>query len=68
VGVVVRDLEVTAQFFVDLGFIAKAHAARYHTVGKVVDYQGLYRLAYIRGSEGLIVEVAELLRSASTNP
>lgn len=142
VGVVVHDLEATAQFFVDLGFhhegpievsgawvdrivglegvraelimvtapdgsgkleltafheptraedqtelpanahgyrhiayrvtdidavVAQARAAGYYTVGDVVDYQDLYRLAYIRGPEGLIVEVAEPLRSASTS-
>jgi catechol 2,3-dioxygenase-like lactoylglutathione lyase family enzyme len=142
VGVVVHDLEVTAQFFVDLGFdregpievsgswmdrviglegarveliivtapdgsgkleltafheptraqdqaelpanahgyrhiayrvtnidavVAQARAAGYRTVGDVVDYQDSYRLAYIRGPEGLIVEVAEALPSASTS-
>lgn len=140
VGVVVHDLEVTAQFFVDLGFhregpievsgawvdrvvglegvrveliivnapdgsgkleltafheptraqdqvelpanahgyrhiayrvtnidavVARARAAGYDTVGDVVDYRDSYRLAYIRGPEGLIVEVAEPLRPAS---
>src|SRR5690349_20924491 len=28
-------------------------------VGEVVDYENVYRLAYIRGPEGLIVELAE---------
>lgn len=30
-------------------------------VGEVVDYEGLYLLAYVRGPEGLIVELAEPL-------
>ena len=29
------------------------------TVGKVQDYEGLFRLCYIRGPEGIIVELAE---------
>ena len=36
------------------------------TFSNVVDYQDVYRLAYIRGPEGLIVEVAQPLRSAAT--
>ncbi|KRE67326.1 hypothetical protein ASG92_15095 [Arthrobacter sp. Soil736] len=47
--------------------VAQARAAGYHTVGDVVDYQDIYRLAYIRGPEGLIVEVAQPLRPASTS-
>lgn len=47
--------------------VAQAREAGYHTVGDVVDYQDSYRLAYIRGPEGLIVEVAEPLPSASTS-
>lgn len=47
--------------------VAQAREAGYHTVGDIVDYQDSYRLAYIRGPEGLIVEVAEPLPSASTS-
>jgi hypothetical protein len=47
--------------------VAQARAAGYHTIGEVVEYQDSYRLAYIRGPEGLIVEVAEPLPSASTS-
>jgi catechol 2,3-dioxygenase-like lactoylglutathione lyase family enzyme len=32
------------------------------TVGEVVDYEGMYLLAYLRGPEGLIIELAEPLR------
>jgi catechol 2,3-dioxygenase-like lactoylglutathione lyase family enzyme len=31
------------------------------TVGEVADYEGIYRLVYVRGPEGLIVELAEKL-------
>jgi catechol 2,3-dioxygenase-like lactoylglutathione lyase family enzyme len=32
-------------------------------VGEVVNYQNIYRLCYIRGSEGLLIGLAELLNS-----
>ena len=35
-----------------------------NTVGKVQDYEDLYRLCYIRGPEGIIVELAERIGSA----
>lgn len=47
--------------------VARAREAGYHSAGDVVDYQDSDRLAHIRGPEGLIVEVAELLPSASTS-
>jgi catechol 2,3-dioxygenase-like lactoylglutathione lyase family enzyme len=31
----------------------------FNLVGKVQDYEGLFRLCYIRGPEGIIVELAE---------
>lgn len=34
-------------------------------VGDVVDYQGTYRLCYIRGPEGLLIGLAQELRSAN---
>jgi catechol 2,3-dioxygenase-like lactoylglutathione lyase family enzyme len=34
-----------------------AHGAR--LVGEVVDYQGIYRLCYIRGPEGLLIGLAQ---------
>ncbi|MFN8124089.1 MAG: VOC family protein [Thermoleophilia bacterium] len=36
-------------------------AGGWDLVGEVVDYEGLYLLAYVRGPEGLIVELAEPL-------
>lgn len=41
--------------------ITKAQAAGYPLVGEVVDYQDVYRLAYIRGPEGLLLELAQPL-------
>lgn len=32
-------------------------------VGEVVDYEGIYRLCYIRGTEGLLIGLAEQLGS-----
>ncbi len=47
--------------------VAQARAAGDHTVGDVVEYQDSSRPAYIRGPEGLTIEVAEPPQSASTN-
>ncbi len=35
-------------------------------VGEVVNYQGVYRLCYIRGTEGLLIGLAEQLGNQST--
>jgi catechol 2,3-dioxygenase-like lactoylglutathione lyase family enzyme len=42
--------------------IGKAREAGYELVGEVADYEDEFRLAYIRGPEGLILEVAEALK------
>lgn len=42
--------------------VERIRAAGWDTVGEVVDYQGQYLLCYVRGPEGLIVELAEPLR------
>ena len=34
-----------------------------HTIGKVHDYEDVYRLCYVRGPEGIIVELAEEIDS-----
>ncbi len=34
------------------------------TVGEIVDYENIYLLCYVRGPEGLIVELAERLDGA----
>jgi catechol 2,3-dioxygenase-like lactoylglutathione lyase family enzyme len=38
--------------------------AGWDTVGEIVDYQNTYLLCYVRGPEGLIVELAERLDGA----
>jgi catechol 2,3-dioxygenase-like lactoylglutathione lyase family enzyme len=35
----------------------------FDTVGEVQDYGNIYRLCYVRGPEGLIVELAEQIAS-----
>jgi catechol 2,3-dioxygenase-like lactoylglutathione lyase family enzyme len=39
--------------------VARVRAAGWDTVGDVVDYEGMYLLCYVRGPEGLIIELAE---------
>ena len=41
----------------------------FDTVGEVCDYEDLYRLCYVRGPEGLIIELAErIVSGAATHP
>ena len=79
VGVVVDDLDAVAAFFVALGFEREGgmlvevndlnaivdgfRDEGFDTVGEVQDYGNIYRLCYVRGPEGLIVELAEKLAS-----
>jgi hypothetical protein len=39
----------------------------FDTVGEVCDYEDAYRLCYVRGPEGLIVEFAERIGSAGAS-
>ena len=41
--------------------VARVRAAGWDTVGEIVDYEGTFLLCYVRGPEGLIVELAERL-------
>lgn len=43
------------------GLVADLRAKGFDTVGEVRDYEDFYRLCYLRGPEGLIVEFAEKL-------
>ena len=43
------------------GVVDRARAAGWETVGEIVDYEGTFLLCYVRGPEGLIVELAERL-------
>src|SRR3954465_13732017 len=43
------------------GVVDRVRAAGWETVGEIVDYERTFRLCYVRGPEGLIVELAERL-------
>ena len=45
--------------------VDRVRDAGWATVEEIVDYKNVYRLCYIRGPEGLIVELAERLDGAS---
>jgi catechol 2,3-dioxygenase-like lactoylglutathione lyase family enzyme len=39
--------------------VERVREAGWETVGEIVDYEGMFLLCYVRGPEGLIVELAE---------
>jgi catechol 2,3-dioxygenase-like lactoylglutathione lyase family enzyme len=41
------------------GIVDNLRGKGFNTVGKVQDYENLFRLCYVRGPEGIIVELAE---------
>jgi catechol 2,3-dioxygenase-like lactoylglutathione lyase family enzyme len=43
--------------------VDRLHDEGFDPVGEVADYGNVYRLVYVRGPEGLIVELAQALRS-----
>lgn len=45
--------------------VARARELGYDLVGEVADYRDLFRLAYVRGPEGLILELTEELQPHS---
>jgi catechol 2,3-dioxygenase-like lactoylglutathione lyase family enzyme len=53
VALVVDDLDAA---------VATVRSLGYDLVGDVVDYEDTFRLCYVRGPEGIIVELAEELR------
>ena len=44
--------------------VDRVRAAGWDTVGEIVDYESMFLLCYVRGPEGLIVELAERLDGA----
>ncbi|MEA2218794.1 MAG: hypothetical protein QOJ35_1420 [Solirubrobacteraceae bacterium] len=46
------------------GVVDRVRAAGWDTVGEIVDYENTFLLCYVRGPEGLIVELAERLDGA----
>ncbi|WP_322886953.1 VOC family protein [Sinorhizobium medicae] len=47
--------------------LERLHTHGAQLVGEVVDYKDVYRLCYIRGSEGLLIGLAQELSSAPNN-
>ncbi len=47
------------------GVVDRVRAAGWDTVGEIVDYEGMFLLCYVRGPDGLIVELAERLVRAA---
>lgn len=43
------------------GVVDRVRDAGWDTVGEIVDYESMFLLCYVRGPEGLIVELAERL-------
>ena len=43
------------------GVVDRVREAGWETVGEIVDYEGMFLLCYVRGPDGLIVELAERL-------
>jgi catechol 2,3-dioxygenase-like lactoylglutathione lyase family enzyme len=46
------------------GVVDRVREAGWETIGEIVNYENVYRLCYVRGPEGLIVELAERLNAA----
>ena len=61
VGIVVEDLNDT---------LARLRKLGATVVDEVVDYEGIYRLCYIRGPEGILIGLAQQLgqQTARENP
>jgi catechol 2,3-dioxygenase-like lactoylglutathione lyase family enzyme len=49
------------------GTVDRLRSDGFDLVGEVQDYGNIYRLAYVRGPEGLIVELAENIRSQAAS-
>jgi catechol 2,3-dioxygenase-like lactoylglutathione lyase family enzyme len=47
--------------------VDRVREAGWDLVGDIVDYRGMYLLCYIRGPEGLIIELAEPLRAGTAD-
>ena len=58
VGITVADLDVVTDFFVGLG-LDRLAADGYGLVGEIGQHENVWRMAYVRGPEGIIVSLAE---------
>ena len=50
------------------GIVDRVRDAGWDTIGEIVDYENTYLLCYLRGPEGLIVELAEQLNGTPAQP
>jgi len=57
VGIVVEDIDAAIEFFSELGLEPEGRAQE--LVGDVAQYEGAYRLCYIRGPEGILIGLAQ---------
>jgi catechol 2,3-dioxygenase-like lactoylglutathione lyase family enzyme len=48
------------------GVVDRVREAGWDTIGEIVDYRSTYLLCYVRGPEGLIVELAERLNGTTS--
>ena len=46
------------------GVVDRVREAGWDTIGEIVDFENIFLLCYVRGPEGLIVELAERLDGA----
>jgi catechol 2,3-dioxygenase-like lactoylglutathione lyase family enzyme len=58
IGIVINDLSAAKEFFFDFGFELQG----IKIVGKIQNYENIYKLCYVRGPEGIFVELAEQIR------
>ena len=68
VGINVEDLPAAKAFFLELGFVVMGEQVvegewveRIELFGEIQNYENTYKLCYIRGPEGIILELAEKL-------
>ena len=50
------------------GVVERVREAGWETVGEIVDFENMFLLCYVRGPEGLIVELAERLDGRAERP
>jgi hypothetical protein len=60
VGIVVEDIDAAIECFAELGLeLARLGKRGAELVGEVAQYENTYRLCYIRGSEGILIGLAQ---------
>ena len=58
VGIPVDDLAAATEFFVEPGLVLQGGRGA-ELVGELERYEDSYRLCYVRGPQGIIIELAE---------